>query len=98
VNDTTTPDPLPTGAQREALCELIAFALVMIRRHCRDGEVEKAEDLADAFHNIPREIHGQGLFRWEAFRGMLETYEAKHCDGVECGPYTERLDEIRKSA
>ena len=88
------PDPLPTESQREALSELIAFALVKIRQHCREGNVEQAEELADAFHNIPREMYGWGLFQWNAFRGMLEVYEAKYHE--DDGPFTKRLDEIRK--
>ncbi len=91
---TTTPDPLPTEDQREALSELISLALVRIRHHCREGNVEQAEELADAFHNIPREMYGWGRFQWRAFRGMLELYESKYCDGD--GPFTKRLDEIHK--
>jgi len=89
----TTPDPLPTDAQRHALAELIAFALVMIRHHCREGKILQAEDLADAFHNIPREMYGWGHFSWDAFEGMLEAYESKHCDGEK--PYSGRLREIQ---
>lgn len=89
----TTPDPLPTEQQREALADLIAYAFVMIRHHCREGDTERAEDLADAFHNIPREMYGWGIFIWSSFRDMLEKYESKYCQGN--GGYTKRLDEIR---
>jgi hypothetical protein len=68
-------DPLPTPKQRELLCDMISAAFVEIRLLCWDGQAEQAGDLADAFHNIPKEMYGWGSFRWKAFRGGLARYQ-----------------------
>ena len=73
-----TPDPLPTEKQREQLCELIHTAFLEIRLRCREGRTQQAEDLADAFHNLSKEMYGWGQFRWDAFQDMLETYEQQY--------------------
>jgi len=49
----SSSNEIPTEDQREALCDLVAFVLVDIRRLTReDGNLE-IEILADAFYNIP---------------------------------------------
>jgi hypothetical protein len=91
-------DPLPTPKQREMLCEMIADALVELRHLGWSGHAAQASDLADAFHNIPKEMYGWGTFSWNGFRGMLEAYQFKWRD-KETVPaardYVKMLDEIR---
>ena len=53
---------LPTNDQRAALGEMVQFAFCEIRVIAEDHGTQAA-DLADAFHNIPREIHGWGTWR-----------------------------------
>ena len=71
-------DPLPTEDQRIRLHEMVAMAFVEIRLLGWAGRAEQAADLADAFHNIPREIYGWGSWNIEITRGMLESYQEKH--------------------
>ena len=70
-------DPLPTDKQRMALCEMIAYAFIEIRALVYGGQSKQAADLADAFHNIPREMYGWGQFRWDRFGGALSHYQTK---------------------
>jgi hypothetical protein len=90
-------DALPTDKQREMLGELIQDAFVEIRFLGWNGKAEQAADLADAFHNISREMYGWGSFSWEVFRAVLKNYRSKwrNGDGVGTFDYAERLDEIR---
>jgi hypothetical protein len=67
IGEGTDPDPLPTDDQRHVLAELIVFALVMIGQLCRGDKALQAEDLADAFPNIPGQIYGWRQFSWDSF-------------------------------
>jgi len=89
-------DPLPSPKQRELLCEMIQFAFIEIRALGRDGHAEQAGDLADAFHNISREMYGWGSFKWSIFRGMLESYEEKYKANRRGWDYASKLDEIMR--
>ena len=93
-------DPLPTPKQREMLCDMIHYAFVELRLLGWGGHGEQGADLADAFHNIPKEMYGWGGFSWSTFRGMLETYQSKwRGKGAVSGrDYVAMLDEIRQSA
>jgi len=71
-------DPLPTERQRQALCEMIAAAFVEIRLLGWDGKAAQAADLADAFHNVPREMYGWGRWSRSIFRAGLEHYQQKY--------------------
>ena len=73
-----TPDPLPTPAQREALCELFAQAFIEARSLGYGGRSEQVADLADAFHNLPKEMYGVGLWNVEHARWMLQEYQDKY--------------------
>ena len=92
-------DPLPTPKQREMLCDMIYHAFVELRLLGWDGHSERAADLADAFHNIPKEMYGWGSFSWSRFRGMLERYQSKWRgkSTVVLKDYVAMLDEIRKA-
>lgn len=68
------PSPLPTEAQREKICDLIASAFIELRY--LDGQ--QAHDLAYAFHNLPKEIYGWGTWSVEIMRGRLGYYQTKH--------------------
>ncbi len=90
-------DELPSEKQREMLCDMIHSAFVELRLLGRDGEAQQAADLADAFHNIPKEMYGWGSFTWDAFRGMLAHYQRKwRVEGRPTGPdYVWMLDQVR---
>ncbi|MBV9122685.1 MAG: hypothetical protein JO112_04960 [Planctomycetes bacterium] len=68
---------LPNDKQREALCDMMYHALVEIRALGWAGKAEQASDLADAFHNLPKEIYGWGRWDVDVFRQMLQYYQSK---------------------
>jgi hypothetical protein len=63
---------LPNDRQREALCDLMCRAFVDIRALGWSGRAEQAADLADAFHNLPKEMYGWGRWDMAVFRGVLQ--------------------------
>ena len=69
-------EQLPDEDQQRALCEMIAAAFLEIRALARENGRTQIEDLADAFHNIPREMHGWGSWSRDSTRGMLANYQA----------------------
>ena len=81
------------------LCDMIHYAFVEMRLLGWGGHGEQAADLADAFHNIPKEMYARGRFSWEIFRGMLETYQSKWRGEIPSGgrDYVAMLDEIRRA-
>lgn len=81
--------PLPTEAQREKICGLMASAFIELR--FLDGE--QAHDLAYAFHNIPKEIYGWGTWSVEDTRGRFGYYQTKHKDNLGFN-YVEAFDAI----
>jgi hypothetical protein len=87
-------DPLPTQAQREGLAKLASDAFVEIRLLCWAERSAQAAALADAFHNILREMHGWGRFSWASFRGTLEEYQRRYARLAQYN-YADTLDEIR---
>ncbi|MEM7791654.1 MAG: hypothetical protein AAF546_09660 [Verrucomicrobiota bacterium] len=70
--------PLPTEEQRIKLHGLVAAAFIEIRLLGWAGESEQIADLADAFHNIPREIYGWGGWNVDITRAMLQSYQDKY--------------------
>lgn len=82
------------------LCNMIHYAFVELRMLGRGGHSEQAADLADAFHNISKEMYGWGSFSWETFRGMLETYQCKWrgISTVGGNDYVQMVDKIRHMA
>lgn len=92
-------DQLPTPKQREMLCDMIHYAFVELRLLGWEGKCEQAADLADAFHNIAKEMYGWGGFSWGTFRGMLERYQRKWQDkaAVHGIDFVELLDEVRRA-
>lgn len=91
-------DPLPTARQRELLCDMIHAAFVEVRVLGQAGLAEQAADLADAFHNIPKEMYGWGGFTWAGFRGMLARYQRKWrgSDWVSGPDYLAMLDQVQR--
>jgi hypothetical protein len=75
---TISSDPLPNERQRQSLCEMMAAAFVEIRLLGWDGKAAQAADLADAFHNVPREMYGWGTWSRRAFRAALDRYQQKY--------------------
>ena len=57
---------------------MIAAAFVEIRLLGWHGKAQQAGDLADAFHNVAREMHGWGRWNQSTFRGRLEDYQRKY--------------------
>ena len=60
-------DPLPTEAQKQALCEIIADAFIQIRLIANGKGYEEIASLADAFHNIPKEMTGGAFAKTSSF-------------------------------
>ena len=88
-------DPLPNAEQRRLLCEMIACAFIELRMLGSVGKSQQAADLADAFHNVAREMYGWGLWRHRTFRGMLKDYQRKyHCEGYGGRDYVKMFDAI----
>ena len=98
-SNAVTSDALPTPKQREMLCEMIHDAFVELRLLGWGGHGGQAADLADAFHNISKEMYGWGSFSWDIFRGMLETYQSKWRgkSAVSGRNYVALLDDIRRT-
>ena len=90
-------DPLPTADQKRRLCDLSALAFVELRALSLEGRHEQAADLADAFHNILKEMYGWGSFSWSIFRGMVADYQAKWKarQASIMLNYVDKIDEIR---
>jgi hypothetical protein len=69
-----------TDSHRKKLCDMIHFAFVEIRLLGSTGKAEQAADLADAFHNLPREMWREN-FSLEYFRdAFLVDYQEKYPD------------------
>jgi hypothetical protein len=67
-----------TDVQRKKLCELIYFAFLEIRLLGYESKSEQASDLADAFHNLPRDMWKED-FSLESFRDLfLKSYQEKY--------------------
>lgn len=71
-------DPLPTEEQRKGLNDLVADALVEIRMLASEGRSRQILDLAEAFHEVPKEMYGWGAFSWQVTRGRLVHYQARY--------------------
>jgi hypothetical protein len=78
------------------LCSMIHDAFCEIRQLAWAGRAEQAADLADAFHNIPKEMHGWGCFTWEGFSTRLGRYARKWgaCESASLFDYRAMLDAI----
>ncbi len=90
-------DALPTPAQREQLCNLLYYAFAEIRVLGWAARADQATDLADAFHNLPKEMFGWGKFSWDMTRGNLEAYQTRW-QGHTQFDYVTMLDEARRAA
>lgn len=89
-------DDLPTEEERARLGEIVSSALIELRILGWKGKAAQAADLAEAFHNLPREMYGYGRFNWQITRGMLQWYEEKWPD--QHHRYTAMLDKIHPAA
>ena len=72
------PDPLPDETQRQHLASMMSDAFIEIRLLTNQGHTEQAAALADTFHNLGREIYGQGGWSRSHFRDALEAYQQKY--------------------
>ena len=69
-----------TDAHRKKLSEMMHWAFVEIRLLGSTGKAEQAADLADAFHNLPKEMWKRE-FSLEYFRdAFLVDYQEKYPD------------------
>lgn len=87
-------DELPNEVQRQQLCDLVAQALIEIRMLCWNNKPAQAADLADAFHNLPREMYGWGGFGWETLTKGLAQYRQKY-EGTVGLDYAVEVERIR---
>jgi hypothetical protein len=84
---------LPTDAQRQKLCEMIHQAFIEMRLHGWSGKAGQAADLADAFHNLPRDMWRDD-FSLKFFRdAFLVVYQQKHPTG-RVRDYVAMVDDI----
>lgn len=80
-------------AQRRLLGELLHWALLEIRMLGYLGKAEQAADLADAFHNLPKDMWKED-FTLEYFRGgFLDAYQQKY-PGASVQDYVARVNAI----
>ena len=77
-----TVPSLPSEEQRRALFVMVAEAFVEIRALCHEGRSAQAAALADAFHNVAREVYGWGHWDVGAFRSTLAEYQASYPDRI----------------
>lgn len=84
---------LPTDSQRRKLCEMMHHAFIEMRLLGWGGKSEQAADLADAFHNLPRDIwHDE--FSLQFFRdSFVAVYQRKYPEG-RSRDYVAMVDEI----
>lgn len=67
-----------TDAQRRKLCEMMYFAFLEIRLLGLSGKAAQAADLAEAFHNLPKDMWKEE-FTLEYFRdSFLVVYQQKY--------------------
>jgi hypothetical protein len=84
--------------QRMRLAELLSLSFIEIRHLGGTGQARQAADLADVFHEVPREVFVRGDFNWERFRGAAERYHAKYQRELFAFDYVTMLDEIKEQA
>lgn len=88
-----TDAKLPTDAQRQKLCEMMYQAFLEIRLLGGSGKAEQAGDLADAFHNLPRDMWCDD-FSLQFFRdSFLGVYQKKYPVRM-VRDYVKMVDEI----
>ena len=84
---------LPTDAQRQKLSEMMHQAFIEMRLLGWSAKAEQAADLADAFHNLPRDMWRDD-FSLKFFRdSFLATYQRKYPEG-RYRDYLAMVDEI----
>lgn len=93
LNHTIVSVARPTIFQVELLCEMMSCAFLEIRIFGRDGNAERAADLADAFQNLPNLLFSDE-FDWDFFRNSyLKNYQDAH--STSSYDYVAMLDKIR---
>jgi len=93
-SDQMPTDPLPTDEQRVALCEMLSFALVEIRHLAWSGEANRAGELADVFHELPRQMHGWDEFSWDQLRESIDSYQDRYKDQFSIYNFRSLLDRV----
>ena len=71
---------LPSDEQREQLCGLFHWAFIEMRSlasSARDGDAAQIYALADAFHEIPGEMFGEGRWDLSLLRKCLQEYQER---------------------
>ncbi len=80
-------------AQQQHLCEMLHCALSEIQYFTLAGKVQQAADLADAFHNLPRELWAE-QFSLSYFRtAFIEPYY-RRWPHVGLMDYRKALDDV----
>ncbi len=67
-----------SDSQLDKLCEMMSFAFIEIRMLCNQGKTEQAADLAEAFHNLPKEMWTDPFDLLEYRNEFLEPYQKKY--------------------
>lgn len=82
-----------TDQHRKKLCHLLHHALIEMRVLGWAGKSEQAADLADAFHNLPKDVWRED-FSLEFFRdAFLKDYRHKYPEGTAIN-YAAAIDEM----
>jgi len=68
---------MPTDAERKSLTRLMYMAFCDLRGLTRDGNMDQARALAEAFHNIPL-LMDTPNFSFRAFREFLRRYQTRY--------------------
>jgi hypothetical protein len=69
---------LPNEQQRVWLTEMMYQAFLEMRLLGGDGKASQCADLADAFHNIPYQMHDPNNWSWSGMRRALARYCEKY--------------------
>lgn len=74
------------------------YAFVELRILGWESRNQQVADLAEAFHNLPREMYEADGFDWELFKGDLKGYQDKYHQQSYSGKinYLAKLDEIHR--
>ena len=83
-----------TDEQRQAICEMISDVFIEVRSLGWQEKATQAADLADAFHNLPKDMFAQGSWWRKNVRHNLETYQQKYPADTYRTDFLARFDRI----
>ncbi|WP_119321555.1 hypothetical protein [Capsulimonas corticalis] len=86
----------PSQNQRALFTEMLSLALIAIRHLDGIGQARQAADLADVFHEVPREVLVRGVFSWERLYGAAKRYRANYQWEMFAFDHVKMFDEIKR--